>query len=383
VEDKLRKILEMNQPENRYKHVYEWKGKGGKVIGLISNYVPEELFTATDILPFRITGSWRENVQHAKVYRPENSCGFCNHVLESYLAGEFDILDGIVAADIDQDVVRLLDVMSYLKRIRFIYIVHVPFTNRSELNYRYFANELKRLSQKLCRIGGKEITDDDLLCAIKLHDEIRGLLSAVYDMRKREHPPVSGEEVLRLISSVCVMPKSEALKELKVILPYIRTRKANLKSLSPRLMIISDMLDHPGYLDLVEATGSVVVMDDMDLGSRYVYLPPANGEEDPFLSLATRYLKRHGSARMATWGEQADQIIAWVNEFKVDGILGLPLAWCYPHQYRIPYLVFRFDQSGIPNIFIDREYHLSNVGQLRTRIGAFIESLRKEGKKWT
>jgi benzoyl-CoA reductase/2-hydroxyglutaryl-CoA dehydratase subunit BcrC/BadD/HgdB len=179
------------------------------------------------------------------------------------------------------------------------------------------------------------------------------------------------------------MPKSEALKELKVILPYIRTRKANLKSLSPRLMIISDMLDHPGYLDLVEATGSVVVMDDMDLGSRYVYLPPANGEEDPFLSLATRYLKRHGSARMATWGEQADQIIAWVNEFKVDGILGLPLAWCYPHQYRIPYLVFRFDQSGIPNIFIDREYHLSNVGQLRTRIGAFIESLMKEGKKWT
>lgn len=376
MEESLRDILEINEPERRYDIVRDWKKKGGKVVGIISDYVPEEILTAFGILPFRITGTWRENIQHARIYRPENTCGFCNHVLESYLTGELDILDGIVAADIDQDVVRLIDVMVYVPRVKFIHLLHVPFTNHSKLHHHFFARELKKLSSKLSELCGREITDDDLLHAMKLHDEMRALMSTIYETRKMEHPPLSGSEVLRLVSAASVMPKGEFTRKIRGLLSYISGRKANLKSVTPRLMVIGDMLDNPRYLEIVEAEGCAVVMDDLDLGSRYVYLPKGDETEDPFLLLARRYLRRHGSARMATWKDQADQIVSWVKEFKVDGVLGLPLTWCYPQQYRIPYLSSVLEREGIPNIFVDREYHLANVGQLKTRVGAFIESLR-------
>jgi benzoyl-CoA reductase/2-hydroxyglutaryl-CoA dehydratase subunit BcrC/BadD/HgdB len=80
----------------------------------------------------------------------------------------------------------------------------------------------------------------------------------------------------------------------------------------------------------------------------------------------------------ATWSRQLGQIITWVKEFHVDGVLGLSLAWCYPQSFRTPYLREKLEKAGIPMMSLDREYHLANEGQLRTRIGAFLEVLESK-----
>jgi benzoyl-CoA reductase/2-hydroxyglutaryl-CoA dehydratase subunit BcrC/BadD/HgdB len=116
-------------------------------------------------------------------------------------------------------------------------------------------------------------------------------------------------------------------------------------------------------------------MDDMDTGSRYFIQEVDTTLKDPVDALARRYLNRHGAPRMTSWGKQAEQLIKWVKEFNIDGVLALPLAWCYPQRYRMPFLTRKFDEAGIPSICLEREYHLTNVGQLRTRIGAFVEML--------
>ena len=380
MEEKLKALIEANDERNRYRWAKSWKEKGGKVIGVISSYVPEEVLSAAGILPFRLTGTWSENIDHARIYRPENSCGFCNHLLESFLRGEFDFLDGVVAADIDQDVIRLLDVLLYLKKVPFCHIIHVPFTDTSELHFRFFSSEIERLADKLGELVGKRIAKEAIFDSIRLYDKIREKMLLIYEMRKKDHPPLSGKEVLGLMTGITVMPRDEVLSEIENIFQYLQSRKTNLKSLSPRIMILSDMLDCPAYLELIEDEGCIVVMDDMDTGVRYIDLPAFDQSDDPFYVLSRRYLKRHGSARMATWGRQMKNIVDWVSEFRVDGVLGLPLAWCYPQQYRMPYVAKRLEEESIPHLFLDREYHFSNVGQLRTRIGAFIESLKERGK---
>jgi benzoyl-CoA reductase/2-hydroxyglutaryl-CoA dehydratase subunit BcrC/BadD/HgdB len=97
--------------------------------------------------------------------------------------------------------------------------------------------------------------------------------------------------------------------------------------------------------------------------------------EDPIYALARRYLTSPASPRMSSWDRQAEQLIEWVKEFNVDGILGLPLTWCYLQKYRVPFLIEVLHDAGIPNMWFDREYHLANTGQLRTRIEAFLETL--------
>jgi benzoyl-CoA reductase/2-hydroxyglutaryl-CoA dehydratase subunit BcrC/BadD/HgdB len=170
------------------------------------------------------------------------------------------------------------------------------------------------------------------------------------------------------------MPKSDFIRDLESLLPYMEERKTSLNQYQPRILLSSDMLDNPAYIELVEEN-CLVAMDDMDTGSRYFNQNVDNTLEDPAYAIAKRYLNRHGAAHMARWELQVEQLIKWVEEFNIDGVLSLPHTWCYPQKFRMAFLSKELEKAGIPNVSLDREYHLSNVGQLRTRIEAFLEML--------
>lgn len=373
MEDRLRMLVEGNSEANRTKWAREWKKQGRKVIGVMSSYVPEEVISAAGMLPWRITGTWRENISHARVYRGESSCSYCNHVLESFLSGELEFLDGVVTTDLDQDLLRLWDVLVALKTKPYCYAMHIPFVD-SELNYRYLTEEIRRLIGSLQEFRGGDISDDSLNLSIKTYNQMRTLLSSIYEFRKRETPPLSGAEILGITTSAGVMPKEEFNRELENLLPYLEKRRTGTKHFRPRVLVTSEMLDNPAYLALVEE-GCLVAMDDMDTGSRSFNQTIDTNEKDPAYALAKGYIRRHGAPRMADWDKQADQVIKWVKEFDIDGVLALPLNWCYPQRFRVPYLTRKLDEAKIPSICIEREYHMANVGQLRTRIGAFLEIL--------
>jgi benzoyl-CoA reductase/2-hydroxyglutaryl-CoA dehydratase subunit BcrC/BadD/HgdB len=293
--------------------------------------------------------------------------------LESFLTGELDFLDGVVVGDLDQDLLRLWDVLSALNIKPFCKAIHVPFV-QSELNYRFFADEIARLMASLEDFGAAGITDDNLRASIATYHVTRSLLTRLYDLRKREVPPLSGAEVLGITTAAAVMPKEEFNRELEAILPYLETRKTRLPHVRPRLLVMSDMLDDPRYLDLVEENG-LVAMDDMDTGIRSFVREVDVSQKDIVYALAKAYLTCHAAAFMDSWESQADQVIQWVREYKVDGLLALPLVWSYSQKFRWPFLSKELGEARIPSISLDREYHLSNQGQLSTRIGAFIETL--------
>lgn len=373
MEDQLSHLIEANSEANRTRWAMEWKDQGKKIIGVMSSYVPEEVISAAGMLPFRITGTWKEDIPRARVYRSESSCSYCNHVLESLLTGELDFLDGIVIGDIDQDLLRLWDIMVAKELKSFCYAMHIPFVD-SELNYQFLRDEIRRLMGALEALGGLQITDDALRSSIDTYNKMRDLLTQIYELRKREVPPITGAEMLGLTTAATVMPKDLFNKELEDLLPYLKEREAAHKQVRPRLLISSEMLDNPAYLELVEES-CLVVMDDMDTGSRYINGQIDTTLQDPAYATAKRYISRHGAPRMGDWDKQVKQIMDWVREYQVDGVLGFPHAWCYPQKYRMPYLSDKLKEAGIPNISLDREYHLANAGQLRTRIGAFVEML--------
>jgi len=373
MENKLKLLTESNNEKNRLKWAKEWKKQGKKVIGIMSSYVPEEVISAAGILPLRITGTWHENVSHASVYRAESSCAYCLRVLESFLNGELDFLDGIVVADQDDDIHRTWDILVYLKKTPFNYMMHTPIFE-SERNFRFYAGEIRGLIKSLENFGSVKITEDTLRSSISTYNKTRDLLGRLYDLRKKENPPLSGAEMLGITLAAQVMPKEQFNDELEALFPYVETRTADLKQVHPRLLVSSDMLDNTAYLSLVEEYG-LVAMDDMDTGSRYFMENVDTTLEDPIYALAKRYQGRHGGPRMTHWDKQIDQLTKWVKDYRIDGILSLPLAWCYPQQFRMPYLNRKLKEVNIPHLSLDREYHMANVGQLRTRIGAFVEML--------
>jgi len=144
-----------------------------------------------------------------------------------------------------------------------------------------------------------------------------------------------------------------------------------------RLMIVGGELDDPAYIDIIEEQGGLVVTDSTCFGSRLMWTPVDEEEEDPIRALARYYIAdRPSCPRM--YGDQPKRIAytrEMIKEFKVDGVIGERLLFC--DQWVVEHYMTTQDlqKDGTPFMALDREYILSGKGQLRTRVQAFLETL--------
>ncbi|MGD9393602.1 MAG: 2-hydroxyacyl-CoA dehydratase family protein [Dehalococcoidia bacterium] len=370
MEDKLKQLVSAGDPKNRTKWAQEWQKQGKKVIGVLDNLVPEEVIYAAGMLPWRIQGTRQGDVSRAMFYRYFRANSFLNHVMESLIEGELDFLDGMVCSDYDEDFVHFRDYWQHLSKKPFTYFLEVPHLDNEKARKR-FTTKIREFIGAIGEFAKMKVDDNKLRDAIAVYDKSYTLLKKLYELRKKEVPPVTGGEAMAIVNAAMVMPRDEFNKKLEELMPYLETRKANVKHTHPRLLLSSDQLDNPAYVDLVEEAGCLVVMDDMDNGSRYCWETTGDGG-DPAQALAARYIKNQ-SPRMFDWRGQEKQLVKWVKEFNIDGVLELLDWYDYPREFRRPFLERWLKEEGIPSMSFERDYHLANAGQLKTRIGAFLE----------
>ena len=375
MEEKLSVLIQANQPENRAQWAREWKEAGNKVMGMLCIYVPEEIVSAAGVLPWRVTGTWEDSTPRASLYRPEMTCRYCSHVLESVLAGELDFLDGLATTQVDDDFKRLWDVLHYLGQPPFAHIMYLPHTV-SKTTMTMWNKSVKDFVAAMEEFAGKKITEQDILEQVEIYNEMRSLLHSVYQMRKRQTPPLTGAEMLGLTTAARVMPKPEFNQRLESLLPYIETRQVETPSPQPRLLLCGEFLDNPDYARLVEDTGALVVMDELDTGSKYFMGTVDTSQGEPLAQIAERYMNRPGLSRMGDWRGQAQQIISWVKDYDVQGVVELRQLYSLPLDYRAFYLGNVLKEAGIPYLTLNREYHASHMGMLSTRVEAFVEMIQ-------
>ncbi|MBN1192024.1 MAG: 2-hydroxyacyl-CoA dehydratase, partial [Dehalococcoidales bacterium] len=56
----------------------------------------------------------------------------------------------------------------------------------------------------------------------------------------------------------------------------------------------------------------------------------------------------------------------------------LPEVYDYTREFRRSFVERRLKEAGIPEISFERNYQLTNIGQLKTRVGAFLEILKDQ-----
>ncbi len=379
-EKQLQSLVNANSEANRSKWALEAKKQGKKVIGIGCSYVPVEVVYAAGMLPWRITGSWTSDVSpKAAVHRPMGTDPFYTHILDARLKGDLDFLDGVIFTSLDDDMRRLYDVWVYAHNTAFDHIMFLPHHAREAAQVR-FADEIANLIKGLEKFGGKKITKTALLNAIKEYNRMRDLLHKLYELRKRDEPAVNGAEVLGITTGAQVMPADLFNKELESLLPYLEGRvapgvKSGKKNI--RLMVSSDGLDDPEFIKIIENAGDIVVMDDLNTGSRWFWLNVKMGDakKDPVNALSWRYLNRPACPRMGNWNEQIEQAIDWAREYKVDGVVDFTYINDYPRQFRVPLFRQALEEAKIPVLSITRDYPVTGAAQLRTRFEAYTEML--------
>ena len=360
--------------ENKY--VSDWKDRGKKVIGYACSYLPEELFYAADILPYRITGTGISDTSKADSYLSRVNCSFARCCLEAALESQYEFLDGVIFVNGCDHIRRCFENWSVHETAArpFMYMLPVPH-RISEPGFVWFKEEVITMKETVEKRFGVKITPEKLKKAISLYNETRRLLRRVYDLRATDTPPFSGAQALTFSAAAGKMPKETFNRLLKDLLDEAE-HKPKEKNNKTRLVIAGSLMDDPEFIENVESLGAIVVSDALCFGARTIW-NLTEETDDPFDALCRRYYEHEPCPRMSgeykrRLGFLKDQI----ERAHADGAILEYIKFCDQHGTDNALLKNSLEKENIPVIELERQYGpLSDTGRVRTRVQAFLERI--------
>jgi benzoyl-CoA reductase/2-hydroxyglutaryl-CoA dehydratase subunit BcrC/BadD/HgdB len=361
-------------PRNVY--LEEWVKSGGKVMGYYCSYLPEEIFTAGGFLPYRIRGAGIADSTEGDAYMTVRTCSFVRHTVSLALRGQLDFLDGVVLVQNCDHVRRAGDLFVKKVKVPFFSLLSVPRAPEERL-YDWYLGELKRLKGEMETHFGLTITDEKLEEAIELHNVTRQLVEGLYEVRKREAPPISGEEALSVTVAAHLMPRDKFNALAGDLLAALKDAEGSTDHRA-RIIITGSELDSPEYVAGIEEQGALSVAEVTCFGERSFGKAIEPGSELPLERIARHRFFQTPCARMVgRFDEQVALLKERVREFGADGIIFQRMKFCDPWAGDGHNLYWRMKEEGIPFLGLDREYQASASGQVGTRVQAFLEQMDK------
>jgi benzoyl-CoA reductase/2-hydroxyglutaryl-CoA dehydratase subunit BcrC/BadD/HgdB len=346
-------------------------GRGGKAIGFFCSYIPEEIIYAAGFLPFRIRPQGYTETSQADAHMSIYNCSFARSCLEFALKGEYQSLAGMVSMNSCDHIRRLYDVWQEKVTSPYMYFLSVPHKITDEA-VDWYKQELVKFKESLEKAFNIQLTESKLREAIKVYNHTRELLKRVYNLRKRERPPLSGTQMHHLFLAAANTPKPHYNHLLEQLLHEIATAEG-ISDYRARLMIVGSVHDDPHFTQTLEEVGGLVVADALCFGSRYFWEPVAE-DGDPLMALAQSYLRRPACARMAGGGHQRVEFIKeMVKEFNVAGVIYQVIRNCDLWGGEAFYIERELKESNIPSLRLEREYTLTGVEGIKSRVEAFLE----------
>lgn len=360
--------------EQRFQLAKEATASGEKVFGWLCTYVPVEILEAGGLYPMRIMGG-AEDTTLADAHLYSNNCSFARNCLELALRKEYDFLEGVVAAFTCDAIRRLFDIWSLYLNTPFTHIIALPH-KITENTTRYYKEELSLFKEALEKHLGKKITDDQLQKAIALHNETRSLLKELYELKKAPSVPISGSETMEVILAGMVLPKAKYNPMLKQLLRQLKSSAPRAGNGNVRILISGSYIDNPQYLRVIEELGADVVVDDLCNGSKYFW-DMVDTKGNPMDAIAKRYLERIPCARVRPSTRRIDHLSQLVKDYHVEGVILEAIKFCDLYQEDQPLIKKRLKELDVPLLYLEREYLMSGVSQMRTRIQAFLENIKE------
>lgn len=231
-------------------------------------------------------------------------------------------------------------------------------------------------------LTGNKVTVEQLKKEIISSNETRKLLHRLYDLRKREYPPISGLDMIKVMQKQYVLSAEDFKEALRTLINEAEQTRADSIAGSkdefthrPRIMISGCPM--PGgstkVPEIIENRGGLIVVEESCTGTRSFW-DLVDENKDPMTALAERYIKIPCSC-MTPNDRRIDNILELAREFKVDGVVNYTLQFCHGYNIERYKVQQALKNAGIPVLSIETDYSDSDVEQIGLRVDAFMEML--------
>lgn len=388
----MRDLKHLNWFENllqeaNNKLITQAKQEGNICVAFVCENTPEPLMNLGNAFGIRLHAPNTGSMDIATYYMTSFLCETSRALLERAIEGGFNFADCVIAPDGCTMINRCVENMELLKTMgegndKFFHeYMEIPLKaddNGVELLVLQCKNHiLKPLSENY----GIDVSDAAIRKAVEEHNRVCRVITEIGNFRKEARPRITGYEFHVLTLATYVMPQYLIIDKLEETLEEIKTREPEDKEYRARIAVVGSEIDDSGFIKLIEETGAYVCADRFCFGS----LPgrmeiELNDEEDALTQVCRHYVYNGHCPRMFNM-EKVYGRKAYVNdiakEYGADGIIYQQIKFCDPWAYeRLLGSTMLREDYGYPVLSVDRPYNISSsVGQMRTRVQAFVESI--------
>lgn len=364
----------------------------GKLIGTTCIQAPDELVYAVGATPVRLCNGAYHYDQIGADFMPAKSCslvkatlGMLNSETRIPATGPLDLIVNPTTCDQKKKASAMMEGMGYQ-----VFDLEMPNVKESEEARLYWQRSVRQFALKLKEVTGNKLTRKNLKAAMAKTARAQAAFRTLHNFRKASPAVILGKDVF-LITNAFFFDDLErwtaAVEKLNEELARRQAEGATAaQRKAPRILFTGSPPVFPNLKlpVLIEEAGGVVVADETCSANRMLYDMTAVDEwllNDMVDGLADRYLKPCTCPIFTRNDDRKRRLGELISSFDVDGVVYQALSGCQVYEMEQKSIADALNAKGIPMLYVETDYSPDDIGQLSTRIEAFLEAIKTRKRK--
>lgn len=367
----------------RIKELVDEKAAGRKIIGSYCVFVPEEIALAANATLVGLCSGADFAMEEVEKLLPRNTCSLIKSSFGFKLGKVCPYLesaDMVVGENTCDGKKKAYETLGTL--VSNLYVMDLPQMKNPE-GLQFLRNEYDRFKTAVEELTGVTITAESLKEAITTVNNKRKAIHRLMALRKADPAPISGLDAL-LANQVFFYDNPQRFTEsvnkiCDEVEARIEAKEGVFKEKTPRILISGCPQAVPNWKlpMIVEGSGAVIVGEESCVGERGARnLTDDSGStvDEMMDAIAKRYYQVD-CAIFTPNQDRLEHVKEMAKAYNADGVIHYGLQFCQPYLMESIPVENALEKEGVPCLRIETDYSMEDVGQLKTRIEAFVEML--------
>lgn len=358
-------------------------------VGTMCIQVPSEIIYALDAVPIRLCNGFYTDDEIGSDLLPSKSCPLVKATVGQFVSANFsdkpDLVISPTTCDQKAKSGAIIEEIGYK-----LFDMEFPRTKESAESREYWRRSVRKFTKELSIDLNKKLTKKNLKEAIQKVGYAQNLYHQLNILRKNENSPILGLDMFLATNAFFFDNLDSWIKGTSKLLKECEQRvKEEINAAtkkSPRIVYTGSPPIFPNLkIPLIIEDSDAIIVADETCSSNRMFNDMVSVDEwfvnDMVDSVADRYLKGCTCPIFTKNNDRIRRITDLVKDYKADGVVYQAFAGCQVYEMEQRSVLQAMEKEGIPILYVESDYSPSHLGQLTTRIEAFVESLKNRRRK--